>query len=207
MPLKPLSGSSPDSVPAATAAVLRALASRAGVIFAGQVVRVDREDARGYVEVVFRIDVPVQVRSQDSHYVLREWAGLWAGHAARYCAGQKLLMLLTEPGPSGLSSPVGGLAGAIPLLATRQPPLLHGNDAAPAYTPAEAAQEEAVDLRWVQALATRGLVLNRFRPEGLPPIRQDGSYTAAQPLEQSAAASTLSAVLAVLQPSLAGRVR
>src|ERR1700721_169838 len=39
-------------------------------------------------------------------FVLREWAGLWAGGVERYRVGQRLLMLLHAPDAMGLSSPV-----------------------------------------------------------------------------------------------------
>ncbi len=207
MPGRPLSGSSVNSLSEATASVLRSLASRASIIFVGRVVRVGRKDAQGHVDIFFRIDQPVRMPSGAKDYELREWAGLWTGGSARYFAGQRLLMLLNAPGPSGLSSPVGGLAGAIPLLATRQPPLLHGGDTAPAYTQAEADWEEAVDLRWVQALATRGVVLERFHPEGLQPVAPGEGFAAAQPLTQTATSASLSAVLAVLQPAPTERLR
>jgi hypothetical protein len=206
MPRKPLSSLSPHPLPEATVAVLRRLAAQAGIIFAGQVIRIDREDGHGYVDVVFRVDQRVRMPSLSNQYVLREWAGLWAGEAARYRIGQRLLMFATQPGASGLSSPVGGIAGAIPLVATRQPPLLHGGDAAPAYTAAEASQEEAVDLRWVDALALRSIVPQGYHPEDRSAARP-ARFAAVQPLPQNPTSPSLSTVLALLQPDAPGSER
>jgi hypothetical protein len=149
----------PGAIPGATAATLEALAGRAGVIFAGQVAEVRRNDDGGYVDVVFHVDTAVRGCGHASTYVLREWAGLWIGREDRYIVGQKLLMLLAARGPSGVSAPVGGMAGRIPLAGTRMPPLARGTGVAPADTAAEDAGEEAVDLRWVQALSVRGVSL------------------------------------------------
>ena len=145
-------------VPADMAAVLTGLAARAGVIFAGHVTEILRNDEAGYVDVVFRIDTAVRGCGRNSNYMLREWAGLWTGQQERYRVGARLLMLLAARGPSGMSAPVGGMAGAIPLLAGRTPPLTRGTGVAPADLAAEEAQEEVVDLRWVQAQARRELV-------------------------------------------------
>jgi hypothetical protein len=149
-----------SAVPAATAAVLEGMAARAGVIFAGRVVSVERNEAAGYVDVELRVEEAVRGCARGSTYTLREWVGLWIGNPDRYIAGQRLLMLLAARGKSGMSAPVGGMAGRIPLMATRTPPLVRGKGAAPADSAAEDAGEEAVDLRWVQALAVRGTMAN-----------------------------------------------
>ena len=143
------------TVPADSAVVLMGLAARAGVIFAGHVVEILRNDDAGYVDVVFHIDTSVRGCGRKSNYVLREWAGLWMGQEARYQVGARLLMLLAARGASGMSAPVGGMAGMIPLVAGRTPPLARGTGVAPGDTAAEDAQENAVDLRWVQAQALR----------------------------------------------------
>jgi hypothetical protein len=147
-------------VPAATAAVLEQLGARAGVIFAGQVLAVARHDAAGFVDVEFRVDEAVRGCGRGSRYTLREWAGLWTGNPERYVAGQRLLMLLAARGKAGMSAPVGGMAGRIPLVGTRTPPLVRGKGAAPADSAVEDAGEEAVDLRWVQVLAVRGTAVS-----------------------------------------------
>ncbi len=149
-PVQPVGGST--AVPAAAAVVLKGLAARAGVIFAGHVLEVRRNDGAGYVDVVFAVDRAVRGCEGSKRYVLREWAGLWAEEPRRYGVGQRLLMILAARGPSGMSAPVGGMAGRIPLVGVGQEPLARSGVA-----PADRgdASEEAVDLRWVEAAALR----------------------------------------------------
>jgi hypothetical protein len=123
--------------------VLHDFSDKAGVIFAGQVLAV-RRPGTGVVEVEFRVDEAVRGCSVGTPFVLREWDGLWAGGSPRYRVGQRLLMLLHEPSAAGMSSPVGGMDGAIPI---RQ-----GSAATEA---AGAAQPPYVDLRWLGARVTR----------------------------------------------------
>ena len=139
--------------------VLGGLAARASVIFAGRVLDVDRHDAAGYVDVKFRVEEPVRGASRSGVYVLREWAGLWSGEPLRYRVGQRMLMLLTARGPSGMSAPVGGHEGMIPIAAGAVEPLADRNGNAPAEDGSEAADVSGmiVDLRWVQTLAVRGV--------------------------------------------------
>ncbi len=146
---------SSPAVSASAAGVLRTLAARAAVIFAGTVTGIDREDAAGFVDVSFRVDRAVRGCPEGGTYVLREWAGLWSGEPERYRAGQRLLLLLAGRGSSGMSAPVGGMAGAIPLVASVEPPLLHGGRTPPPDT-GNGAIEPAVDLRWIETLAVRG---------------------------------------------------
>ena len=175
--------------------MLRSLAARASVIFAGTVTGVDREDAVGFVEVSFRVDRAVLGTASGGTYVLREWAGLWSGEPERYRAGARLLMLLAGRGASGMSAPVGGMAGAIPLTASVEPPLLHGGEVPPADTGTVA--EPAVDLRWIETMAVRssgqGLEVDALLPPGrlpMPIVRPTPAAPAAGP--------SLSAVLALL---------
>jgi len=130
---------------------LRQMSGQAGVIFAGEVLAVrpqmNAAPGAGWVEIEFRIDQAVRGCIGQATYVLREWAGLWGGGQQRYTAGQRLLMLLHTPSASGLSSPVGGQVGAIPL-----------TGAAVAPGPRDrfvAAAEQAVDLRWVETRLLR----------------------------------------------------
>jgi hypothetical protein len=120
------------------------MADRAGVIFVGRVVKVQRRDgggaASGVVEVTFEVDQAVRGCGVGS-YVLREWAGLWEGDAERYRSGQRLLMLLHAPSASGMSSPVDGMDGAIPIVRGGAAPLAANSSARQA--------PPAVDLRWV----------------------------------------------------------
>ncbi len=90
----------------------------AGVIFTGQVVAVKRHDpangAAGVVEIQFAVEDAVRGVTGGT-YTLREWAGLWPGGNEPFRVGQRYLMLLHTPSAAGLSSPVGGMDGAIPI--------------------------------------------------------------------------------------------
>lgn len=131
---------------------LHEMTDAAGVIFAGQVVEV-RRTSESVVEVEFRVDRAVRGCAAGGPYVLREWAGLWVG-VARYRVGQRLMMLLRSPGASGMSSPVGGMDGVIPIRGVQSD--LAGATAvgAAAAAPLESAVE-MVDLRWVGARMQR----------------------------------------------------
>jgi hypothetical protein len=122
--------------------VLHQLSDKADVIFAGQVLAI-RHPNEGVVEVEFRVDQAIRGCAVGTPYVLREWAGLWAGGAQRYRVGQSLLMLLHAPGAAGMSSPVGGLDGAIPIRQSGSVTPM-GDIAAPPQPP-------YVDLRWLGA--------------------------------------------------------
>ncbi|NYF77921.1 hypothetical protein [Granulicella arctica] len=139
------------------------MSQQAGVIFAGQVLAIHRQESlgegTGWVEVDFQIAQAVRGCTSQGVYVLREWAGLWTGGRDRYRVGQRLLMLLHTPSASGLTSPVGGQVGAIPIT---------GDGAAPG--PKDefvTAGEQAVDLRWVQTRLER-TTSNRERFHGKP---------------------------------------
>ena len=124
---------------------LHQMSDQAGVVFVGEVTAIRQvkgaNGASGVVEVDFRIDQAVRGCALGSTYILREWTGLWAGGDQRYRTGQRLLMLLHTPGPNGITSPVGGMAGAIPL---------RGGDIAPRPTDASTAHQPTIaDLRWV----------------------------------------------------------
>ncbi len=144
-------------VPQSAAGVITAAAARAGVIFAGRVLTIDREDAAGFVDVRFHVDQAVRGCGTGDTYVLREWSGLWSGQQPRYREGERLLMMLAPRGRSGMSAPVDGLAGAIPLVSRGQPPLMDAKGHVPADS--AAAGSQGVDLRWVETLAARTAVL------------------------------------------------
>ena len=123
--------------------ILHQLSDKAEVVFAGQVLTIRRLDT-GVVEVEFRVDQAIRGCTAGAPYILREWAGLWAGDNQRYRVGQRLLMLLHAPSAAGMSSPVGGLDGAIPI---RQ----GGASMAPADDLATPPEPPYVDLRWLGA--------------------------------------------------------
>jgi hypothetical protein len=144
--------SSASGVPATADAVIEEMAGAAGVIFAGQVMAVRGSagsNGAGIVEVEFRVDQAVKGPTTGSIYKLREWAGLWnvAAGGARYRVGQRLLVFLYAPDTNGLTSPVRGLNGALPL---------RGGGSAPGPDDSTAAAAQwLVDLRWVQTQAVR----------------------------------------------------
>jgi hypothetical protein len=125
-------------------AALHQMSDRADVIFVGRVSEVRRRAganvAAGVVEIRFDVEQAVRGCSAGS-YVLREWVGLWEGDNQRYRAGQRLLMMLHAPNAAGLSSPVDGMDGAIPIVRGGNV-LLGANSSARQAPP-------AVDLRWV----------------------------------------------------------
>lgn len=130
--------------------VLHQMSDRADIIFIGEVVQIrPREDtgvASGYVEIDFRVDQAIRGCTVGT-YVMREWAGLWAGDARRYQPGQRLLLMLHAPGPSGMSSPVGGMDGAIPIRGQA--------DASPLATASSSTSVPVADLRWLGAKILR----------------------------------------------------
>jgi len=106
------------ALPQTTNDALRAMSRLAGVIFTGQVIAVRRIEglngATGVVEIEFAVEDAVRGVS-GSAYTLREWAGLWPAGDEPFRVGQRYLMLLHSPGAAGLSSPIGGMDGAIPI--------------------------------------------------------------------------------------------
>jgi hypothetical protein len=145
--------------------VLHELSDKADVIFAGQVIAVRHPTGADWVEVEFRVDQAIRGCSVGAPYVLREWAGLWAGGDQRYRVGQRLLMLLHAPSAAGMSSPVGGLDGAIPI---RQ-----GGTATPVADGATPPQRPFVDLRWLgtklpRVVSYRSESTHAAKPAGAP---------------------------------------
>ncbi len=132
---------------------LHTMAAQAGVIFVGTVLRVTHKGgadgaSAGVVEVDFEVGQAVRGCTSGAVYTLREWGGLWAPNQFRYQVGETKLMLLHAPGASGLSSPVGGTDGAIPV---------RGDAASQVENGSTAASEPIVDLRWVAANVARPL--------------------------------------------------
>jgi len=146
-----------SALPANTSDALHAMSRLAGVIFTGQVVSLRRNDggndASGVVEIDFAVEDAVRGVS-GSVYTVREWAGLWRAGDQPFRVGQRYLMLLHAPSATGLSSPVGGQDGAIPIRGSVQTP-----GSGPAESIVRSITEPAaasalpesctVDLRWV----------------------------------------------------------
>lgn len=100
------------------------VARRAGTIFSGRVLSIvpARSGSPGQVATVtvtFQVEQAIRGVSAGKTFSFREWAGLWSA-GPRYRAGQRLLMFLYAPGPLGLTSPVGGEAGRLPVDAKGQ---------------------------------------------------------------------------------------
>ncbi len=141
--------------PSTVQLALHTMSDAVGVIFTGEVMRVlhvgGDTGSLGSVEIEFQVENAVRGCASGDRYVLREWAGLWGAAEVRYRVGQRMLMLLRTPGLAGLSSPVGGMDGAIPIRGVVSDlaggGLVSGTSAA--------APVEMVDLRWVGAQVMR----------------------------------------------------
>jgi hypothetical protein len=94
---------------------MRNLASRAGDVFVGQVTSIERKGS--IVEVHFAVQQTV-LGTAGSTYTLREWAGLWPQGEQRYVPGQRVMVFLHSASAAGLSSPVDGMEGIVPLIPT-----------------------------------------------------------------------------------------
>ncbi len=92
---------------------LQSLATRAGVIFCGQVAAIQRRG--GVVEITFNVEQAV-AGDVGATYTLREWAGLWPQGQVRYTVGQRALIFLHNASPAGLGSPVDGAEGVVPIV-------------------------------------------------------------------------------------------
>lgn len=149
----------PSTPPQTAEEALHQMSDLAGVIFVGEVIairhRPGQQGASGIVEIDFRIDQAVRGCNAGNTYILREWAGLWEGGDERYRPGQRLLMLLHAPGPTGLTSPVGRTNGVMPV---------HAETTSPLATAATESAPLTVDLRWV---TTR--LLHRVPSSSPPP--------------------------------------
>lgn len=158
-----LAGHAQDTapVPQTMEEALHQMSDLAGVIFIGEVTAVRHHDgvqgSSGIVEVDFRVDQAIRGCAAGSTYTLREWAGLWQGGDERYRPGQRLLMLLHTPNAAGISSPVGGMDGAIPLRAPSSTSSLatSATIATAATTSPEPTPALAADLRWIGARLLR----------------------------------------------------
>jgi hypothetical protein len=166
--------------------ILHQLADRADVIFAGQVLAM-RPNA-SVVEVEFRVDQAIRGCTAGTPYILREWVGLWAGDNQRYRVGQRLLMLLHAPSAAGMSSPIGGLDGAIPI---RQggAAMAAGDDAA---TPP---QPPYVDLRWLGARLPHAVSYQSEPAPAAKPVDPQPQFFG-QPAARGIASSSISGLVA-----------
>ena len=162
-----------DGVPATPDGLIVQMSQSAGIIFIGEVMDVHRPGngfsgspeaaAEGIVQVDFFVDQAVRGPAQGSTYTLREWSGLWVGGTDRYHVGQRLLLLLHAADANGLSSPVHGAEGVIPLRGGGQAP---GPD-----DESSTASQWMVDVRWLQAQTLQTQVRLRTPVRVPNPIR------------------------------------
>lgn len=164
---------SKDAIQPGSGDALHAMSRIAAVIFAGRVMAVRRHEAvggaTGVVEIEFAVDDAIRGAGGGT-YILREWGGLWGAGYEPFHVGERYLMLLHAPGAAGLSSPVGGSDGSIPIRGG------DGARAAASVKVAAAGISEAldggqVDLRWVATRATRAVAYGAetvARPTLLP---------------------------------------
>jgi hypothetical protein len=151
-------GCGAQTLPQATTDELHALTQQAAAIFTGQVVSVTRQEGQAGSGGVVTIDFAVQdaIRGAGGGvYALKEWGGLSPVLAQPFRVGQRYLMLLHATNAAGLSSPVGGADGAIPIgggagLATET------DGAAGAELRAAGPMEaDGVDLSWIATRVVR----------------------------------------------------
>jgi len=156
--------------PLTTEEALRQMFDQAAVVFIGQVTAVHHTNSSngsaGVIEIEFAVDDAIAGVAPNTTYTLREWTGLAPNDDSAFVIARRYLMFLHAPGPGGLSSPVGGPDGAIPILpgneaaAPNTPDALgFAAQAAPALAPANPPASSSLasstaDLRWV---ATRVL--------------------------------------------------
>ena len=93
---------------------LASLASRAGVIFVGQVVKIQPKGS--VVDIDFTVEQPLAGAS-GSEFTLHEWTGLWPQGQTRYILGERALVFLRGASAAGFSSPVDGAEGVVPVIA------------------------------------------------------------------------------------------
>lgn len=154
------------------ASVLRSLASRAGIVFVGQVERIVPNG--GVVEITFQVQQPV-IGVVGGTYVLREWAGRWTGGQQRYRVGQRAMFFLHAPSAAGLSSPVDGMMGIVPLVpvGAGAPPMLDARWLATRVTrsvgsPMTTAETGAITLADAETVVKSWKVISVPEPVGHP---------------------------------------
>jgi hypothetical protein len=173
----------PAAQPETVVDILHQLSDKADVIFAGQVVAIRRPND-GAVEVEFRVDEAIRGCTTGTPYILREWAGLWMAGNQRYHVGQRLLMLLHAPSSAGMSSPVGGLDGAIPI---RQ-----GGTTMSTVDVGAPRQPPFVDLRWLGARLPRAVA---YRSESVPAAKTVGVAAPSIPRTQAVGGVAASSIV------------
>jgi hypothetical protein len=105
--------------PTPSTPTLQQLTQKAGYIFSGTVLSVERVQPQSQnevatVQITFRVDQAVRGVSARQILTIREWAGLWDS-GDRYRRGEQILLFLYQPSRLGLTSPVNGNYGRFKL--------------------------------------------------------------------------------------------
>jgi hypothetical protein len=100
----------------ATPLSLSTLTRKAGMIFAGEVIRVERAPpiqagGEAAMQVTFRVTQAVRGTRLHQTVLLREWEGLWRHRGEHYRVGEHVMLFLHRSNREGLTSPVGGRSG------------------------------------------------------------------------------------------------
>jgi len=147
---------------------LREIFRLAGVIFAGQVVAIRTHDgndaATDVVEVEFAVEDAIRGVGSSS-YTLRELAGFASAGGASFSVGQHYLMMLHTPSAAGLSSPVGGMDGAIPIRGSKDALSQFQTPVGAPRISDKLTDGRSVDLRWVATRVERSV---SYRVSALP---------------------------------------
>lgn len=160
---------------------LHHLGDRAGVAFVGRVLKIELPTSaqQGVATITFEVLQPV-AGSPGPTYTVREWAGLWTMGRQRYTLGQRALFFFHPLNAAGLTSPVDGMEGIVPLIPTSADatPLLDVRRLGtrllrPVGDPLPAAETGAITLTDAVAVLTRpGAMLEPALlrlPEGVQP--------------------------------------
>src|SRR5262249_17838675 len=98
---------------------LQQLTQKAGYIFSGTVLSVERTPPKtqhevATVQITFRVEQAVRGVSSRQILTIHEWAGLWDS-GDRYRRGEQVFLFLYQPSRLGLTSPVNGNYGRFKL--------------------------------------------------------------------------------------------
>ncbi len=97
---------------------LTQLTKKAGFIFAGRVLRVERPapqpDRVAVVQVTLQVERAQRGTQRGQVFILTQWAGAWDS-GPHFRPGQRLLLFLYPRSPTGLTSVVGGRLGQFDL--------------------------------------------------------------------------------------------
>ena len=107
--------------PTTTEDALRQMLAQSAIAFTGQVTALRHTGQ--IAEIDFAVDDAILGVTPNATYTLRQWTGLTPNSNSAFQIGSRYLMFLHAPGPGGLSSPVGGPDGAIPILPGSAPAL------------------------------------------------------------------------------------